>query len=138
MQKAFDYLLEICDRDPPDGTVEIDGTNVYAIVQSYDSDPATDVLKFEAHRRYIDIQYLVSGKEIMGWAHLGKMMTTIPYEETKDAQYGVVKPDETTLIHYEAGHAVVLFSTDAHSPGLADGVSEAVKKIVVKIAVTAD
>ena len=136
MQKALNFLCDIQDKDLPDGNVEIDGTNVYAIVQSYNSNPDLDALKFEAHRKYIDIQYVISGKELMGWAHIKKMMTTIPYNETKDALYGVVPPDNVTFVHYDAGQAVVLYATDAHSPGLADGDSVAVKKVVVKIAVS--
>jgi YhcH/YjgK/YiaL family protein len=136
MQKALDFLDEIQDKEIPDGNVEIDGTNVYAIVQSYTSKPDTDTPKFEAHRKYIDIQFVLSGKELMGWAHLEKMMTTIPYNETRDALYGVVPPENATFVHYGAGQAIVLFPTDAHSPGLADGDAESVKKIVMKIAVT--
>ena len=135
VQKAFDFLRGIQGKLIPDGNVEIDGTNVYAIVQSYTSNPVSGALKFEAHRKYIDIQYVVSGRELMGWAHLEKLMTTIPYNETKDALYGVVPPEKVTFVHYGAGQAVVLYPTDAHSPGLADGDAEAVKKIIVKIAV---
>ncbi len=133
MQTAIDFLCEIQGKDLPDGKMQVDGTNVYAIVQSYPSAPVSETLKFEAHRKYIDIQYIVSGKELMGWAHIKTMMTTVPYNETKDALYGVVSPENVTFIHYGAGQAIVLYPTDAHSPGLADGDSEAVKKIVVKI-----
>jgi biofilm protein TabA len=138
VQKALDFLRKIQDQDLPDGKIEIEGTHVYAIVQSYDSAQLTDTLKFEAHRKYIDIQYVVSGRELMGWAFLEKMMTTVPYNATKDAVYGVVSPENVTLVHYGAGQAVVLFPEDAHAPGLADGDSRAVKKIVVKIAVEDD
>lgn len=136
MQKALHFLREIQDKQIPEGKVEIDGMNVYAIVQSYDSTPALDTLKFEVHRKYIDIQYLLSGRELMGWAHREEMMTTIPYSEIKDALYGVVPPEKVTFVHYCAGQAVVLYPTDAHSPGLTDGDSEIVKKIIVKIAVS--
>ena len=72
MQKALEFLREIQDKVIPDGNVEIDGTNVYAIVQSYISKPDAATPKFEAHLKYIDIQYMISGKELMGWAHFGK------------------------------------------------------------------
>ena len=136
MQKAFDFLRELQDNDFSDGKVEIDGTNVYAIFQSFPSTPVSGALKFEVHRRYIDIQYLVDGKELMGWAHSDKMMTTIPYNADKDALYGVVPLESVTYIRYSAGQAVILYPSDAHSPGLADGISEAIKKVVVKIAVS--
>ncbi len=134
MQTAIKFLRDIQEKDLQDGRIQVEGTNVYAIIQSYDSAPVSETLKFEAHRKYIDVQYLVSGKELMGWAPLGKMMTTVPYNETKDALYGVVSPENVTFVHYGVGQAIVLFPSDAHSPGLADADSEAVKKIVVKIA----
>lgn len=136
LQTALDYLREIQGKDIPDGRFQIDGTNVHVIVQSYDSALVSDTLKFEAHRKYIDVQYVVSGKELMGWAPLASMMTTVPYNETKDAIYGVVTPEDVTFVHYGAGQVVVLYPTDAHAPGLADGDALAVKKIVVKVALT--
>ncbi|MDF1514994.1 MAG: YhcH/YjgK/YiaL family protein [Anaerolineae bacterium] len=133
LKTALDYLREIKGNDIADGRVPIDGTDVYAIVQSYDSKPVLDTLKFEAHREVIDVQYIVSGNELMGWSHVSTLKTTIPYNEEKDAVYGVVSPDQVTYVHYGAGQAVILFPSDAHAPGLADGASQPVKKIVVKV-----
>jgi biofilm protein TabA len=136
IRKALEFLREVPDKALPDGRVQVDGTNVYAIVQSYASAPVSETLRFEAHRQYIDIQFVISGKELMGWAPLKSMMTTIPYNESKDALYGVVSPANVTFVHYGAGQAVVLYPTDAHSPGLADGDSQPVKKVVVKVLVS--
>jgi biofilm protein TabA len=133
MQKALDFLRNVQVGELPDGRIDIDGTNVYAIVQSYTSSPSTEPLKFEAHRKYIDIQYLITGRELIGWAHLDKLMTTIPYNDVKDALYGVVSPENVTFVHYAAGQAVVLYPSDAHAPGLAWGNPAYIKKIVLKV-----
>jgi YhcH/YjgK/YiaL family protein len=135
LQKAFEYLMSTESTEISDGVVEVDGSNIYAIIQSYTSSVLSHTLRFEAHRKYIDIQFLVTGKEVLGWAHLSKLKTTIPYSDNKDAVYGVVNPDDVSLVHYCAGQAVVLFPSDAHAPGLADELPESVKKIVMKVAV---
>lgn len=135
IKKALNFLNEAQVQSLSEGKIDIDGTRVYAIVQTYMTKPDTDKVKFEAHCKYIDIQYLVSGKEQMGWAPLDKLMTTVPYDAEKDIRYGVVPPDEATLIRYAAGQAVILYPTDAHAPGLSHGDSQTVKKIVVKVAV---
>jgi biofilm protein TabA len=133
MQKALDYLRDVQVGELPDGIIEIDGTNVYANVQSYTSTPPTEPLKFEAHRRYIDIHYVIAGKELIGWAHLDKLMTTIPYNDAKDVLYGVVSPEDVTFVHFATGQSVILYPTDAHAPGLSWGDPAYVKKIVLKI-----
>ncbi len=60
MQKAFDYLRQLDLHLLSEGTVEIDGRRVFAMIQRYET-VSTDVPKFEYHRKYIDVQYIVSG-----------------------------------------------------------------------------
>lgn len=138
IKKALDFLNEAAIRDILDGRIEIDGNRVYAIVQSYQSKSDIDKVRFEAHCKFIDIQYIVSGKERIGWAPVDKLMTTVPYDVAKDVRYGVIPPKAFTLIRYSAGQAVILYPTDAHAPGLADGDPRKVKKIVVKVAVSTE
>ena len=90
---------------------------------------------FEAHREYIDIQYVVSGTEILGWAPLDSITTNVPYDQEKDALLGKVPVDEWTPVRFESGQIIVLYPIDAHAPGLAIDQPEYVKKIVMKIAV---
>jgi biofilm protein TabA len=131
LQKALDFL-----RSSPalaDGRVEIDGQQVYALIQSYDtrcSEP-----KFEAHRKYVDIQYVAAGEEIIGWAFIERLIVDVPYDEAKDACLGHVLPQDMTSVRLSAGQLAVLYPTDAHAPKLAAGAPAAVKKIVVKVAV---
>lgn len=131
---ALDFLRTV-GPETPDGRVEVDGTAVYALVQSYQTRAETDRPTFEAHRKYVDVQYVVSGKETLGWAPLDLVTVSAPYDEEKDALLGFVPVEERTFLRFTSGQAIVLFPTDAHAPGLAAGRPEAVKKVVVKIAI---
>jgi YhcH/YjgK/YiaL family protein len=133
LQQAIAFIQQSAGKQMPDGRVEIDGTNVYALVQSYNSKLETENPRFEAHRKYVDVQYIVSGKEFIGWASLAALNEATPYNEEKDVLHGRVSVDALTLTRLSAGQVALLYPSDAHAPGLADGESAPVKKIVVKI-----
>jgi YhcH/YjgK/YiaL family protein len=133
MLKAFQFIQQASGTDLPDGRVEIDGVKIYGLVQSYNSKLENDHPKFEAHRRYLDVQFIVSGQEQIGWAAVGSMQNPTDYNEIKDVFHGSVGLDKITFVKLRAGQLAVLYPTDGHAPGLSDGASSPVKKIVVKI-----
>ena len=135
VKKALDFLQGSRLHELPDGRIDIDGDRVYALVQSYESRMEKQKPTFEAHRTYIDIQYLVSGTEILGWAPLDLLTITDPYDEEKDILLGTVPAGEWTPVGFMAGQAVVFYQIDAHAPGLAVDQPVDVKKVIVKIAV---
>jgi biofilm protein TabA len=133
LQKAIAFLQQVRSQSLADGRVEIDGNRVYALVQSYDTKISEP--KFEAHRQYLDIQYIASGEEVIGWAFLDRMIVDAPYDEAKDACLGRVPALDVTPVRLSAGQLAVLYPSDAHAPKLAANTPTAVKKIVVKVAV---
>jgi biofilm protein TabA len=133
MKKAFAFLRKDL-RELADGKIEIDGTRVFAIVQRYET-IKTDTPKFEYHRKYIDIQLIVSGEEIIGWAPEENMTIDEPYNAEKDICFGGVAAKEWTPMHLHAGQLAVLYPEDGHAPKLAYGAASQVMKIVVKVAV---
>jgi len=133
LQKALTFLRQVRSSSLADGRVEIDGEQVYALVQSYETRSGEP--KFEAHRKYLDVQYVAAGEEIIGWAFIGRMAVDAPYDEAKDVCLGHVPPGEVTPVRLSAGQMAVLYPTDAHAPKLAAGAPAPVKKIVVKVAV---
>ena len=70
--KAFNFLRNMDLLKLDMGKYEIEGTNIYAIVDNYFTRSKEEGL-WEAHRRYIDIQFVVKNKEQMGYASLGQM-----------------------------------------------------------------
>ncbi len=132
--KAFKFLMDVRNRDLPEGRVEIDGDLVYAMVQSYETN-AKMVPTFEAHRRYADIQYITAGEELIGWAPLEKMKAVGDYDFAKDVTIGTARAEDATGVRLFAGELCVFWPSDAHAPKQAVGTPMKVSKIVVKVAV---
>jgi YhcH/YjgK/YiaL family protein len=134
LEKAFQFLSQNDLANLPDGRAIIDGENVYAEVQSYDTKPQSEA-KYEAHRRYIDVQFVVSGEEYIGWSPIEKLNITTPYNTEHDYLLGNAPANEVTLVRLNVGQFAVLYPFDAHAPRLSVGQATHIKKIVVKVAV---
>jgi len=132
--KALEFLRRPGLKALPDGKYEIDGDLVFAMVQRYTTAAAPEP-KFEAHRKYADVQFIVYGAEAVGWAPLDRMTVTQAYEDEKDICFGTVQAGGWAPVRLEAGQLVVLYPEDAHAPKLAAGEPAPVMKIVVKVRV---
>ena len=130
IQRAFQYLRDTDWQTTEVGRYEVEGTGLFALVQQYSTKPRADG-KWEAHRRYIDVQYVVQGTEQIGYAHLSRLVEG-EYDAAKDFLPLVGEGDYLTL---SSGDFMLLYPEDGHKPGLALADSTAVKKVVVKIAV---
>ena len=131
--RAFAYLRAV-DGSQPLGRHDLDGDRCFALVQAYETKPVEKAL-FEAHRKYIDVQFVHSGRETILWAPLASMKEeTMAYDEAKEAALWKLVPDVTPL-HMSAGHFAILFPEDAHAPCIERGQPEQVFKVVVKVAV---
>ncbi len=131
--KAFAYL-RTDDGSQPLGRHDLDGDDCFALVQTYETKPQEKAL-FEAHRKYIDVQFIQSGRETILWAPLASMAEeTMAFDESKDAALWKLVPD-TTALHVSAGHFAILFPEDAHAPCIEWDQPETVFKVVVKVAV---
>lgn len=90
--------------------------------------------KWEAHKKFLDIQIIISGKEKMGYGDVSAMNETVAYNPDKDVFF--VDGAGGSYIDVFEGEFVIFDVTDAHAPGLAlDGEASQVKKAVVKIPV---
>lgn len=135
LQVAFDYLRTVRDTDLPDGRIEIDGDRVFALVQSYCSVLPGETVALEAHRKYIDVQYIAQGEEAMGWTTTDRLTEDVPFDEAKDIWFGNLPAGDTTFLRLKAGQLAVFFPTDGHTPRLAYLEPLPVKKYLVKVAV---
>jgi YhcH/YjgK/YiaL family protein len=112
---------------------DIDGDNLYAPVSEYLTKNEEDA-KYEAHQKYIDIQYVVSGKEQIGVAPMSQKKDIIqPYDATKDIEFLTVTNGENRTALPD--RFFIFFPGDAHRPGLKDGENSPVRKVVVKVKV---
>ena len=133
LAKAIEFLRLHGVHELPDGKVELDGDRVYAIVQRYET-VKTDSPKFEYHRKYIDVQYIVKGEEVIGWTPAEGMSITEAYDADKDICFGTAPEKGWTPVLLRAGQLAVLYPEDGHAPRLAYGAPSMVVKIVVKVA----
>ncbi|UCH13774.1 MAG: YhcH/YjgK/YiaL family protein [Bacteroidales bacterium] len=127
--RAFNYINSTDFSKTEPGKYEIDSDNIFAVVNEYETKDIKDCA-LEAHRKYIDIQYMYSGAELIGVAPLVNQTPVKEYSEEKDC---VFFNEETSLVKMTGGMFAIFFPGDLHMPGVkADGPSK-VKKIVVKV-----
>jgi biofilm protein TabA len=128
IERAFEYLSQADFSDLPAGTYEIDGRNLYAVVQRY----ATRLRpqgKWEAHQRYLDVQFVASGVEQIGYAAGSRMQGSV-YDPERDVEELTGAGDFLTL---RSGDLMLLWPGEAHMPGMAVDSPVEVTKVVVKV-----
>ncbi len=129
IEKALKYLQSTDFTDIKPGTYYIDDNNMYVIISEYNTKPSEEA-KFEAHNKYIDVQYIIEGTEKMGYTNVENIKVTINYDEKKDILFGEGIGDFITM---PAGSFAIFMPQDAHMPNIKIRDSAYVKKAVVKI-----
>jgi biofilm protein TabA len=127
-EQSFRFLQENDLANLPVGRMNLDGDNLYVLVQEYTT-KAPEQGVWEAHRRYIDIQYMVSGVENMGFANIQSLQLG-EYIPERDFQPLSGKGNTVTVI---PGSFVIFFPQDGHKPGLFAEGPAPVKKVVFKV-----
>jgi YhcH/YjgK/YiaL family protein len=129
--KAFNFLKSNNLQELELKRYDIDDDNLYAPVSEYITKNEEDA-RYEAHKKYIDIQYVVSGKELIGVAPLSQKKDVLePYDATKDIEFFTVNSGENRPALPD--RFFIFFPEDAHKPGLKDGENSPVRKIVIKV-----
>jgi YhcH/YjgK/YiaL family protein len=120
-------------QDIATGKTYLDGEKLYASVDVYETKPAA-AKDFETHDRYTDIQFLLQGRELCGWAPRQTLVEKTSYAKDRDIAFQH-KPQSFETVAIDTERYVVFFPEDGHMPGLCDGAPHQVKKVVIKIAV---
>jgi biofilm protein TabA len=130
--RGLEYLAKTDFSTMEAGRHEIDGTAFFALVQEYRT--ASKAQKTpEAHRKYVDIQYVHQGSEILGYAPDGPANEVSQDRlQEKDVLNFKNVQNEVDLILTEGMYAI-LFPQDIHRPGCNYGQGGMVKKVVLKI-----
>lgn len=131
-EKAFRWLQEQDLRNISPGRYELDGSGLYVTVAEYVPRAIEDV-KFEAHRTYADIQYVVLGQEQISLAPIDEVVITDPYDEEKDVMF--LSTAEATHRIATPDRFFIFFPDDAHRPSVRVNANDSsvVKKVVVKV-----
>lgn len=131
LMQGLRFLQSVDVADMTASRIELDGDKVFAMIQLYDSKPRSQGF-WEAHRKYIDIQYVAEGEELMGYANLHHLDAG-DYDAAKDF---VLLQGEGSFVHLHPGSFIILGPEDAHMPQIAvDDKPQPIKKVVVKVAV---
>ena len=132
IQKAMAWLQEHDLKTLPAGRQEIDGDKLYVMVNEYVSEPK-EKRRAEAHRKYVDVQYIVAGTETIGYSRLEDGYEVL---EDKLAEKDVIfyknPVDESDLV-LTAGMYGIFFPWDVHRPNCALTEPAPVRKVILKI-----
>ncbi len=134
LDRGLRALARLAADPPADGRRELEGEELWAGISSYQTVEPADKL-FEAHRRYVDIQAVLSGGELLYWAPLAGLAARRAYSEAEDIALYENPPGGGAGLLLEPGSFVVLFPQDAHKPGcrLRAGPGLPVRKLVLKV-----
>ena len=127
--KVFTFLGDSKLATMAPGKYPIDGDNAYAMISAGPPKKLEDV-KWESHRKYIDLQYVISGKVKLGMSPIAKATITEPYSEGRDAANYNVEGKYLTATPKEF---FLFFPQDAHRPDIKVEGADSLKKLVIKI-----
>lgn len=127
--KAFEFLkTEKLGLLSP-GKYEIDGDNIFALVQTYET-KELDSKDYEVHKKYIDLQFMLKGEENMGFTQISNLIIKNPYNEETDA---MLMTGDKILYQLREGEFFIFFPEEPHMPGIMKAERKEVTKIVIKI-----
>lgn len=129
--KAVEFLKNTDLKKIEPGKYQIDGDDVFANVVEYTTIPWEEAT-FEAHEEYTDIQYMITGSEIMTYAPVKQLNMTVPYDAQKDCMlFDNANPG--LRMEVQADSFVIFNPWDGHKPKAADGEPAPIKKVIIKI-----
>lgn len=118
--------------EQPVGRYDIDGDRLFALVQECDSEPAT-MRRFEAHARYLDVQYLVAGCEGIGYLPAGAEVQLL---EDRLASHDIAFYDSAVAaseLVLMPGMFAIFAPGELHRPCCAIGAATRLRKVVLKL-----
>ena len=129
LEEAIEAANNLQSFEP--ATVPLSGSNKI-LVQQITTKP-WEGQKLEAHREFLDIQYIVKGKEVVGWAPLDSLT---PADEFNTAKDKGMYAGKNYPMEIEEGYCYVVYPEDAHAPGVyLEGEAQQVTKLVIKLKV---
>ncbi|MFZ4220348.1 YhcH/YjgK/YiaL family protein [Enterobacter ludwigii] len=135
IEKALDFLRTTDFTALAPGVVDIDGRNIFAQVLDLTTQ-TWDENRPEVHRRYLDIQFLAWGEEKIGVAiDTGNNEISESLLEQRDIIFYHGSENES-FIEMTPGTYAIFFPQDVHRPACIKNKASAIRKIVVKVAIS--
>ncbi|MGG7178106.1 YhcH/YjgK/YiaL family protein [Clostridium paraputrificum] len=130
-RKAFNYIREENIKELKGGRYDIEGSLIYAVIDEYETKDKRES-SWEVHKKYIDIQYIISGEEQIGWMNANDINVSTDYNHERDILFGTGSGNFITV---KQGEFMILMPQDAHMPCIKVDKKQYVKKVVIKIAI---
>lgn len=130
LARALDYLATLEPGTLPDQTQVLSEGILFCNPVSFQSKPETEC-KYEAHKKYIDLHYIVEGVEGIATASCQALTVTEAYDEDKDILF--LSGQEDGRYYLKPGQFMVCFPDDAHKVGMMADSPAPIRKIVFKI-----
>ncbi|MBT3320279.1 MAG: YhcH/YjgK/YiaL family protein [Clostridia bacterium] len=133
MSEGIELALKFLEKEAKslEARVQIDGDDVFAFPAAYTSKTREDSV-WEAHRNYIDVQYIVDGNECIGYEFIDNLNVTQKYDSETDS---MLLEGDGTMVKCGAGTFMILFPHDAHMPGVQDNGPCEMSKVIAKVKV---
>ncbi len=129
--KAFAFLSRTDLAALPEGKYPVEGDDLFVLIVKAKGKGAS-AAQLEVHRDFIDIQYVIGGKDTFGFAHLSQCTAPVaPFDTEKDIQFFTDHP--VTYIDVFPGSFLIAFPQDAHAPMAND--EPFIHKAIVKVRV---
>ena len=128
LEEVIEATKDLTDLTPR--TIPLSGNN--KILVQANATKAAEGRSLEAHRKFLDIQYVLKGSEVMGWAPIDALEPDGAWNDAKDC--GMFK-GACECMNIPAGYCYVVFPEDAHMPGSHLDTPAEYVKLVVKLEV---
>jgi YhcH/YjgK/YiaL family protein len=129
-ENAYNFLKNNEGLNYSDGKYEI-GNGVYVNIESYESFWRYE-RSFESHEKFIDIQYMIQGEEIITVADAKKLKIKVSYDDAKDVTFYENSLDGLDYV-IRTGEFLILMPGEAHMPCISVNGKKKIRKAVVKV-----
>lgn len=130
VERAIKYILSLDTENLKCGKYEVDDEFFY-LVSEYETKPSQDC-RFEAHKSYVDIQYIAKGEEYIAVTASAFLSEAEPYNPQNDIVF-FSEPKMAKSLLLREGSYEVFYPKDAHKPSIAVDSPKKVLKIVGKV-----
>ena len=129
IKKGIEFIQNTDLVNAKTGKYIIEGDNIYAGIDEYNT-RSKDVSMPEIHKKYLDIQYIISGNELMGYAPFNNQKVVTEYNAEKDIAF---LTGEVSFFDFKENHFAIFFPEELHMPCISKDQSSPIKKVVVKV-----
>ncbi len=130
IDQAISIIKEMSFEDLQPKTYEIDGEEIFFNLIEYETKLEEERF-WESHKKYIDLHYILEGKEFIGYEQFAKMKIKQDYNEADD--YFLLEGSLQSKIMLQKGDFMILYPNDVHMTGIKVAEREKVRKVVFKI-----